>query len=337
MWADMARAAGSPSATLVLGFGRLPDPGVTATPALTALRYAALDAGLGDVSKIALIGPSQRPGCDLDYRFVQVLAGDEPRFELRGSCGHSILAACCVARRRGWTTADTVRVNVLNNGDLMTCRLTGESAGEQIWDVAVEQPPHTVVTDLLLTPDPQIRLRHSGRAVRASLVSAGNPYVFVPAADIGVTDPRRLLALDEPLFAGMSALREQAEALLGWPAGGAFPKIAALLPAGPGAVAVRAVSVPRWHPTMAVTGALCLAAAVNIPGTTSHLAAGADPAGYPSVTIHTAGGRRVATADVDRASGALRSVGIRHSRVRALPPVPLPLPAPADAVSGAYR
>ncbi|QTR06025.1 hypothetical protein J7S33_06940 [Saccharothrix algeriensis] len=34
-----------------------------------------------------------------------------------------------------------------------------------------------------------------------------------------------------------------------------------------GAVAARAVSVPSWHPTLALTGAVCVAAAAAIPGT----------------------------------------------------------------------
>ncbi|GAA1332675.1 hypothetical protein GCM10009660_07490 [Catellatospora bangladeshensis] len=61
-------------------------------------------------------------------------------------------------------------------------------------------------------------------------------------------------------------MRVAGERLLGWPPG-VFPKIAALMPDEGGAVAARAVSVPSWHPTLALTGAVCVAAAAAIPGT----------------------------------------------------------------------
>jgi hypothetical protein len=310
----LAHAAGSPSATAVVRFEDLPDPGEAVTPPLQALRRAMVDAGHRDVTKIALIGSSARPGFDLDYRFVQVIPGATDGFDLRGSCGHSILAASTVARQQGWVADGPVQVHVRNNGDQVTCR----PSGEDIWDVFFHRRAHTPLPDLLLHDGPRTTLRMDGRPLPVSLVSAGNPYVFVSAFDLDIQDPPRLFDTDDPLFAAMSRLRLRACDHLGWPPEGVFPKIAALLPMGQGRIAVRAISVPRWHPTMALTGAMCLAAAANIPGTVAHQAAGSNPAGYSALTIHTAHGIKHVGVDVGQPGGLLRSVGVLNSAVRLL-------------------
>ncbi|KOG90794.1 hypothetical protein ADK38_06740, partial [Streptomyces varsoviensis] len=99
-----------------------------------------------------------------------------------------------------------------------------------------------------------------------------------------------LFADDPRLFDRLVRVREAAAALLGWPTTGAFPKVAAVMAAESGQIAVRAVSVPTWHPTIALTGAACVAAAVRIEGTVPWAAA--RQAGVPdgTVDIVTAGG-----------------------------------------------
>ena len=275
-------------------------------------------AGYSDVTKIAIVAPSRRQGFDLDYRFVQVLTGSGQDFELRGSCGHSILAACSVARREGWIADRPVWVNVLNNSDHVRCTQVTIVADTEMWNIDFHRRPPTPLAKLLLFDEPTIVLRHEGRPVTVSGVSTGNPYVFVAATEVGVEELRRLFTDDQQLFDVLSAIRDTAEAALGWPSGGVFPKIAALLPVNRGELAVRAISVPRWHPTMAVTGAMCLAAATNIPGSLPYLLAGEPAAANRPLTIHTPDGRKSVTAALRRSPDALAHLGLRGS-VRALP------------------
>ncbi len=79
----------------------------------------------------------------------------------------------------------------------------------------------------------------------------------------------------------MTRLRVAVCASQGWETFGAFPKIAAVLPQDGGGLYVRAVSVPSWHPTVALTGAICLGAAAGITGTVPWSLAGARP-GIPT-------------------------------------------------------
>jgi len=67
-----------------------------------------------------------------------------------------------------------------------------------------------------MTGDPVTRLDVGGAAVDVSLVSMGNPYVFVSAEQLGVRTREELFADDPALFATLSRVREAACALLGW-------------------------------------------------------------------------------------------------------------------------
>ncbi|QTR04587.1 hypothetical protein J7S33_06935, partial [Saccharothrix algeriensis] len=77
--------------------------------------------------KFAVVGRSSTAEHDLEYRFVQCLPGDESRFELRGSCGHSVLAAVAASAERGLIPrlrpGSRVRVVVRNNGNSIRCRV----------------------------------------------------------------------------------------------------------------------------------------------------------------------------------------------------------------------
>lgn len=291
--------------------------------------------------KNALIQPSAHPLFDLDYRFVQSLPGGPDRFDLRGSCGHSILSSVLVAARTGMiaplAVGGRVRVNVTNNGDNVVCEIEEVSADAARFTVHFLRSPATPVADLLMTGEPVTRLDVGGAAVDVSLVSMGNPYVFVSAEQLGVRTRADLFADDPALFATLSRVRAAACALLGWDPDGAFPKIAALLPDGPGLLAARAISVPTWHPPLALTGAIALGTAIRIPGTVP--AALADRVQVPGqpVRLLTLGGELRVTArtagPADAPQVAWVSIGGKPARFLdtvALPALPTPQISPKD-------
>jgi hypothetical protein len=301
-------AEGSPCPTLVLDARRLPRTQDELLAALTDARKWLDEVGAGHVLKIALVEPSNHPLFDLDYQFVQALPQAPDAFDLRGSCGHSVLSSILAAAESGMLTklnpGMRVRVNVLNNGDHMVCEIAEVDRTSATFDVHFVQTTPKPLSHLLLTGEANTVLPSAGGPVRASLVSMGNPYVFVPAADLGLSGTDELFADDRGLFEAMVGIKKAAANLLGWPPEGAFPKIALVMAAQHGEIAIRAVSVPSWHPTLALTGAACLAAAIRIEDTVPWAAA--REAGGPdgAVDIITPGGlSSVASAVRNRATG----------------------------------
>jgi 2-methylaconitate cis-trans-isomerase PrpF len=316
----LAYATGSPCPTLVLDARYLPRERQPLLEALTEARRWLDAAGGGHVLKIALVEPSAHPLFDLDYRFIQALPDGPDRFDLRGSCGHSILSSIVSAAESGMLSrlgpGVRNRINVLNNGDHLVCEVDEVNRGQVWFTVHFLHTPPRPISELLLTGEPSTTLEVDGRPLTVSLVSAGNPYVFVAASSIGVSTSDELFADDPELFGRLLRIRAAAAARLGWPADSVFPKIAVTMPID-GRVAVRAVSVPSWHPTLALTGAACLGAATGIAGSIPWQTARDAGCADGRVDIQTAGGRTAVTAAtvVRDGSTELAWISVGHKQV----------------------
>ncbi|NJP66253.1 PrpF domain-containing protein [Streptomyces spiramenti] len=294
MIGHLAYAEGSPCPTLVLDSRHLPEDEGRLLAVLTGIRGELTDMGGGHVLKIALVRPSTHPMFDLDYRFVQAMPQAPDCFELRGSCGHSVLAGVSTASRAGLLPplfpGSRVRVNVLNNGDGIVCEADRVDRQSALFTVRFIRVPPTPVRRLLMTGEPVNPLIAAGGRRAVSLVNGANPYAFVDGRELGVPDAAALFAAGEELAVALEEVRGAATDLLGWPRTGAFPKVAAVVPED-GALAVRALSVPSWHPTIALTGAVCLSVAAAVPGTVVARMAREAGTGAESVEIRTPGGR----------------------------------------------
>jgi len=290
----LAYAEGSPCPTLVLDSRPLPQSEDLLRDKLAEARRWMIASGAESVLKIALIAPSAHPLFDLDYRFVQALPGAGDGFEFRGSCGHSILSSIMVASRQGWlyrpSPGNRVRVNVLNNGDHVVAEVDEVNRTSSGFTVHFVYPEPKRLGELLLLGVSTTELALANTRVPVSMVSMGNPYVFVSAASLGVATQEELFADDPQLFARLVTLRAAATEALGWPASGAFPKVAAIGQYRPGRLAARAISVPHWHPTLALTGTTCLGVAAAIEDTIPYTLA--RQAGCPrgAIAVDTAGG-----------------------------------------------
>jgi 2-methylaconitate cis-trans-isomerase PrpF len=128
--------------------------------------------------------------------------------------------------------------------------------------------------DLLLCKEPVIELQSAGIRYPISLVSIGNPYVFIDAASLGVSIQRELFADDRQLHDTLAELRTAAACRLGLAQDDAFVKIAAVGQFHRGGLAVRALSAQSWQRTLAFTGAVCLGVARTLPGTIPYQLAG---------------------------------------------------------------
>lgn len=266
----VGQAVGAPCPTAVLDSRRLPADATGLTQALTGVREELRSERWAGVLKIALIAPSANPLYDLDYRFAQCLDADWSRLDLGGNCGHSMLVAVTAAARMGWVPlfpGARVRVNVVNNGDLLVGEVDELSQRGAVFTVHILSNPPRPVARVLPTGAAVTMLPTPLGRLPVSVVDWGNPYVLVDAADLGAPDRASLFADDPDLLARLRTVRAAAARQLGWPAGGAFPKVAALCQCRDGELLVRAVSVPSWHPSLGLTGAFCLAVAAELAGT----------------------------------------------------------------------
>ncbi|CAM4502618.1 MAG: hypothetical protein E7L01_28995 [Paenibacillus macerans] len=106
-------------------------------------------------------------------------------------------------------------------------------------------------------------------AIEASIVDAGNPYIWVKAESIS---PKALKEWDEVELLSLARLRASIQPRLGIAKGSVFPKIAAFARLSDESAALRMISVDDWHPSFALTGLLNFAAALFTPDTLIRLA-----------------------------------------------------------------
>ncbi|WP_170843007.1 PrpF domain-containing protein [Streptomyces oceani] len=262
--------------------------------------------------KFALVNPSADAGHDLDYRFAQCLPGAPEQFDLGAGCGHSMLASVAALGCRG-----PVRVRMLNTGERAVCSPDG--AGRLRLRFVHDPPLPT--RRLLTTGRPVDSLSFDGRLLPVSLVALGNPYVFVDAARLGFTSLEALTRADHRLLRRLERLRGAAARRFGLHLGRTLPKIAVVGAFRPGRLAVRAVTVPGWHPGIALTGAACLAAACAVEGTLPHALARASGCSPAALHLDTPGGPVLATADTGVSGSAgkvLYGTGVGRKRATVL-------------------
>jgi 2-methylaconitate cis-trans-isomerase PrpF len=175
--------------------------------------------GLGgatsQTSKAAIIGPASRDDADVDYTFAQISI-TEAMIDWGGNCGNISAAVGPFAIDQGLVRATddltTVRIHNTNTGKVITAlvptaggraRLDGDYAipgvpgtGSRIL-LEFDDPAGSVTGKLLPTGRPcdEVVLA-DGRTFATSVVDAGNPTVFLRAADLGLAGPELPAELD---------------------------------------------------------------------------------------------------------------------------------------------
>ena len=283
-------------------------------------RYGKHIDGMGgatsSTSKVVLVDRSERPGCDVDYLFGAV-AIEAPVIDWSGNCGNLSAAVGPFAIAQGLVGAPRdgialVRIwqanigkrivahvpmqagHVVESGDFELDGVAFPGAGIRL-DFPDPAGGEGNVGDAIGGLFPTGRLREvmdvPGFApIEVTLLNAGNPTVFVAAADLGLggTEAQRDIdddaALREKLerFRAHAAVRmglartpEEATALRP-----ATPKLLWVAPPAPYDAAggkhiargdidlvARIVSMGKLHHAMTGTGAVALAVAASIPQT----------------------------------------------------------------------
>lgn len=279
------------------------------TPDPNGRQLDGMGGGISSLSKVCVVGPPTHPEADVDYTFAQI-GIENATVDYGGNCGNMSSAVGPFAVDEGLVRAladgpATVRIYNTNTRKLMVARFAIEGGraavhGPLVIDgVSGTGAPICLefrdlggarTGSLLPTGEPlQDLTLPGGRAVRASLVDAANPCVFVDAAELGLTghEPPEDIAVNHALMADLETLRRQASMLMGLATNleaaatsRSVPFIGLVSPprawrtqaginrsATEADIAVRMLSSGQPHRAIPITSALCVAVACRTPGT----------------------------------------------------------------------
>jgi 2-methylaconitate cis-trans-isomerase PrpF len=261
-------------------------------------------------SKVAVIKPSEHQGIDVEYTFIQVAIGKET-LDFSGNCGNMASGVGPFAVEEGLVRAEPgathVDVSILNTNtgkrivETVEVDDEGQYCEEGDYVCPGVKVPGSEVKVAFMSPEGSMtgKLFPNGERtssihiteprngvapfeVQASLVDAANPFIIVDSTSL----PLRLEA-DSAIYLDLvEDIRRAGAVQMGLATDMAHaattrgtPKIAFVSPGEapmPGKqssdVRVAAMSMGKAHPSLQLTGAVCLGAASCIPGTVPYAA-----------------------------------------------------------------
>ncbi|MXY01320.1 MAG: 4-oxalomesaconate tautomerase [Acidimicrobiales bacterium] len=270
----------------------------------TGRQIDGLGGGTTVTSKVAVVGPSSHPDADVDYLFAQV----DPVWgtvDTKPTCGNMLVGVGPFAIEHGLvpagdpTTSLVVRnVNTDSFIDVVCCTPGGEPTYDgdcEIDGVDGTAAPvelrfrgieGSVTGSMLPTGCASETIRAAGLDVEATLIDVAMPMVMVRAADLGKAGheaPSELEA-DADFMAAMEAIRREAGRRMGLGdvSRSAVPKFGLLSAARHGGTITSRYFTPtQCHPAHAVSGGICVASALAVPGTVAAALSGSSAAAVP--------------------------------------------------------
>ena len=265
------------------------------------LNIDGIGGGAAVTTKVAMLSRSETEGVDVDYFFAQV--GVEDRLvDFRPTCGNILAGVGPAAVEMGLVKAGDpetrVRIRAVNTEarvDALVQTPGGRVAyegGTEIAGVPGSAAPVELafsgvegsVTGSLL---PSGARREEIGGLSVTCMDVAMPIVIARADAFGLTGYESAGDLDanRPFMERMEALRREAGRRMGMGdvSASVTPKFALLAPPRTGGAVTARYFMPKaCHPSMAVTGAQCIASCVLMPGTVAEGIA-APPAGNPAV------------------------------------------------------
>jgi 4-oxalomesaconate tautomerase len=243
-----------------------------------------LGGGAPLTSKVAIIAPSNQPGVDVDYLFVQVVVG-ENRVDTKPNCGNILSGVGPFAIETGLVKASDgetkVVVRMLNSDKL--CELIMQTPAGRVsyeGDTGIDGVLGTSapilcnyfelagsVTGALLPTGRQIDVVDE---VEVTCIDNGMPVVLVRAVDLGIQGDERPEVLDEnqELKCKLESIRLQIgpEMNLGDVDGAAVPKMCLISkPQQGGLINTRTFIPYMCHKSIGVLGAVSVTTACLLP------------------------------------------------------------------------
>ena len=239
-------------------------------------------------SKVAIVGPSGRDDCDLEYLFLQ-LGVDEPLVSDRQNCGNLLAGVVPFAIERDLVSVDAAepaRVSLrvlMRNTDSIATALVYVADGRPTYagGTAISGVPGTAAAVRLdfegiagsscgaLLPTGNVVDTIGG--VDCTLIDNGMPVVVLRADAVGVTGYESCAELEanRELRATLERLRIEAGIMmgLGQVQATTVPKMTMVaLPGGRGDLCTRTFIPHRCHEAIGVLGAVSVATAALLPG-----------------------------------------------------------------------
>lgn len=244
--------------------------------------------GGGDMlnAKVAIVSPAAEKAADIDYRFVQVVPG-ENRVDTGPTCGNILAGVGAFAIEQGLVQAadgiTTLTVRDINTGArieqvLQTPGGKVTYAGSCVISGAPAAAAPVMLYYLDFAGSKTGALFPSGsktdciEGIQATCIDAAMPTVLVSAAALGARgdEPAAELQNNAPLLARLEKVRLAAAQKMGLgdARGKVIPKVALVrAPLSGGAICARYFTPVTAHAAFAVSGGIALASALMTPGT----------------------------------------------------------------------
>jgi len=242
--------------------------------------------GAAVTTKVAMLSRSEDDWADIDYFFAQVSVEDR-LVDFKPTCGNILSGVGPAALEMGLVEPldgeTRVKIHAVNTGAKVEATVQTQSGGvryegaSKIDGVPGSAAPISLqfmdtvgsVTGALL---PTGNLTDEIDGIPVTCMDVAMPMVIARAESFGLTGYETAAELDENIgfFARMEAVRLKAGLLMemGDVSKSVTPKFGFLAPAKDGGTIAARYFMPwKTHPTMAVTGAQCLASCVLTPGT----------------------------------------------------------------------
>lgn len=243
--------------------------------------------GVAVTTKVAMLSKSRQPGVDIDYFFAQV-GVTEKLVDYKPTCGNMLAGVGPAAIEMGLVPAQhgttSVVIQSVNTGAKVQAVI--QTPGAQVTyagPVVIAGVPGTAAPVALNFMDvvgsscgalfPTGKTLESIDGIDVSCMDVAMPVVMAKASDFGLTGYESVEQLDanRAFFARMEAIRLEAGKRMGLGdvSKSVTPKFTVLAaPQKPGGTIAARYFMP-WeaHPSMAVTGAQCIAACAIHPGT----------------------------------------------------------------------
>ena len=240
-------------------------------------------------SKVAIVQKSTRPGVDVDYLFLQVVV-DKPQVSDAQNCGNILTGVGPFALERGLVKAQNpqTEITVYMQNTSQTAVITVPTpAGKVTYqgDARIDGVPGTASPISIAFKDtagslcgallPSGNVRDEINGVDVTLIDNGMPCVILSAADMGISGGETREELENN-----TGLRERLEAIrliaghkmnLGDVTEKTVPKMTIVSPASNnGAISTRTFIPHRCHASIGVLGAVSVATACLLEGSTAH-------------------------------------------------------------------
>jgi len=251
-----------------------------------ALNIDGIGGGNAVTTKVAMLSRTDEDWADVDYFFAQVSVEDR-KVDFKPTCGNTLSGVGPAAIEMGLVeaTGDETSVNIRAVNTGARVRATVQTrGGAVVYDGAaqIDGVPGTAAPVGLQFMDtvggatgaflPTGHLQDTFDGIAVTCMDVAMPMAIARADAFGLTGHESADELNDnrDFFARMEAVRIQAGEAMGIAdvATSVTPKFGLLAPARDGGTVATRYFMPwKAHPTMAVTGAQCLASFVLTPGT----------------------------------------------------------------------